>query len=133
MTPLLLLGIRLTAVVDRVEGPMAVVEWRSDTLADLPLALLPPDVGEGDRLLLRIGLHRRGAWLAVGEQRALLLASGRPMTLDIPVQPGLRVGQRYALRVRRSQVRPQLGGASALRVLRAGTSTQPGVSHDADG
>ena len=38
--------------VDRLEGPFAVVELRLGVLVDVPLAMLPPGTGEGDRLLL---------------------------------------------------------------------------------
>jgi hypothetical protein len=40
-------------VVDRVEEEIAVVELAAEVYADVPLRLLPPGTGEGDRLLLR--------------------------------------------------------------------------------
>ena len=46
-----LLGLARVGVVDRVEGPMAVVEWSPDSFSDLPTWLFP-QVQEGDRVCL---------------------------------------------------------------------------------
>lgn len=58
--PALLLGARLgaarfDAVVDRIEGPMAVLEVSPVTVVDVPVALLPCPIREGDRLRVRVG------------------------------------------------------------------------------
>lgn len=52
-----LLGARVHATVDRLEDGFAVVELHEDAFIDVPLALLPPAVREGDRLVFR---RRRG-------------------------------------------------------------------------
>lgn len=49
----LLLPVRV--VVDRIEPPMAVVEWPSGELTDVPLLFLPADLREGAVLLLQPG------------------------------------------------------------------------------
>jgi hypothetical protein len=53
----LIAGLRMHGVVDRIEGGYAVVEWEGAALGDIPVALLPADVGEGDKVVLRL---RRG-------------------------------------------------------------------------
>jgi hypothetical protein len=40
------------AVVDRIEGEVAVLEWQDLTFAEVPVEVLPPGVEEGDRLVL---------------------------------------------------------------------------------
>lgn len=50
MTPLLILPV--LATIDRIEPPMAVVEWPGGALTDVPLARLPADAREGARLML---------------------------------------------------------------------------------
>ncbi len=115
MTPLLLLGLRLSGVVDRIEGSQAVVEWREDALSDLPLAILPAELSEGDRLTLHFGLQERGSVLALTEGRALVLAPGRPVTVHLPLEARLASGHRYRLRVRRTPSRPHSGVAPRPR------------------
>lgn len=132
--PLLLLGLRLVGVVDRVEGPMAVVEWRADCFGDLPLSLLPGGTGEGDQLLFDLDLHERGALLALEPGRALVLLPGRPSTLNLPVEAQLRPGLRYELRVQRSPSRPRQGAAIRPPIPgRAAPDTTEGEFHDHDG
>ncbi len=53
MTGGALLVIGAIAVVDRIEGSVAVLEWQDFGVTEVPVELLPPGVGEGDRLLLR--------------------------------------------------------------------------------
>ena len=59
-TTLLILGARLgaasfDAVIDRIEGEVAVIELPNAALCDLPVAWLPPPAREGDRLRVRLG------------------------------------------------------------------------------
>ena len=49
MSPLLAVLV-LLGVVDRIEGPIAVVEWEGRALADHRLDQLPSGLREGDRL-----------------------------------------------------------------------------------
>ena len=49
----LLLATPILLTVDRVEPPVAVLEWPCGTLVDAPLDLLPPELAEGDVLRLR--------------------------------------------------------------------------------
>lgn len=61
--------VRLTAVValamvvliDRIEGNYAIVEAPDGSLHDVPLALLPSDVREGDALSVRAADRPRSA------------------------------------------------------------------------
>jgi hypothetical protein len=53
-----LFGLAKVGVVDRVEGPMVVVEWAPDTFSDVPSWLLPT-VREGDRICLIEGAPPR--------------------------------------------------------------------------
>ncbi len=41
--------------IDRFEGDFAVVETENRQMADIPRAALPPDVKEGDVVVLQIG------------------------------------------------------------------------------
>ena len=43
----------LVLTVDRIEGPVAIVEWSTDLHIEVPVSLLPPGVHEGDQLRLR--------------------------------------------------------------------------------
>jgi hypothetical protein len=44
----------IAVVIDRIEPPMAIIEWPSGELSDVPLAMFPPEVAvEGARLLLQ--------------------------------------------------------------------------------
>ena len=71
MIPLLLY---LHGVVDRVEGDMAVVEWRADAFTDVPLALLPAETAEGCHLYLTVDPAPDGPLLALDAQA--LVAEG---------------------------------------------------------
>jgi len=55
MTFAWLLGLQLLGTVDRIEGEVAVVEWRDGSFSDVPAALLGDGLDEGDR----IWRHRR--------------------------------------------------------------------------
>jgi hypothetical protein len=129
--PLLLIGLRLCGVVDRVEGAYAVVEWQVGELVDLPLSALPPDVGEGDRLAVRFGLQERGTALATTSGSVLLLGSGRATAVRLPERTRLHPGRRYAMRVRRLHPRLLSGGTFRPRVRPEGTSRDSGDRHDA--
>ena len=50
------LGLALMGVVDRVEGPMVIVEWSTEEFSEIPRVLLP-DAEEGQSLCL---IHWRG-------------------------------------------------------------------------
>lgn len=41
------------AVIDRIEGPVAVLEWRDLRFTEVPVEVLPPGANEGDRIVLR--------------------------------------------------------------------------------
>lgn len=60
-----LLGLARVGVVDRVEGPMAVVEWNPESFSVLPHWLFP-NLREGDRVCL-IGNPRSHSSPAKGE------------------------------------------------------------------
>ena len=49
----LLLAAPILLVVDRIEPPVAVLEWPSGALIDAPLDVLPAELSEGDILRLR--------------------------------------------------------------------------------
>lgn len=81
----------LVLTVDRVEGDVAVVEVPGG-FVDLPLSLLPPGVGEGDRVRLRATtlafpeLRPRGPWShgAAGPKDRSKDAGGLPPALEKP-------------------------------------------------
>lgn len=53
MTGLAFLVFGSVAIVDRIEGPVAVLEWRDLSLSEVPVEILPVDVSEGDRVVFR--------------------------------------------------------------------------------
>ncbi len=55
-----LFGLARVGVVDRIEGPMAVVEWAPDSFSDIPIWLLP-HVQEGNRICLIGSPVQRGS------------------------------------------------------------------------
>ena len=61
----LLLAAPILLVVDRIEPPVAVLEWPSGALIDAPLDVLPAELSEGDILRLR----RTHSPLGGGEER----------------------------------------------------------------
>lgn len=69
-----LLGLQLRGVVDRIEGPMAVVEWRAGLLSDLPAALLPAGAGEGDAVVVQLRLADPPAALCAADPQVRLPA-----------------------------------------------------------
>ncbi len=52
MSPATLFVFGAIAVIDRIEGPVAVLEWRDMTITEVPVDVLPPGAGEGDRVVL---------------------------------------------------------------------------------
>lgn len=131
--PMLLVGLRLCGVVDRVEGAYAVVEWQVGELVDLPLSALPPELSEGDLLAVRFGLQEHGSALALASGAVLLLGSERGATVRLPASSRLVPGRRYAMRVRRLHPRLPSGGTFRPRGRPAGTSRESGDRHDAGG
>lgn len=69
---LVVLGLRLHGVVDRVEGAWAVVEWEGRSITDVPTAVLPAGVREGDDVVAV--LRRRSPARAGDGSEALSLA-----------------------------------------------------------
>ena len=95
MIPLLL---ELQGVVDRVEGDMAVIEWRVDAFTDLPMDLLPPGTAEGSRLAFTLDLAPDGALYALdGQQLTLGDPAPGALSIHLPPEAALRVGHHYAL------------------------------------
>ena len=91
MSPLLL-SVRILLIVDRIEPPMAVLEWPTGALTDAPLSLLPADLSEGDTLRLQVDRSRQGV-LAAGQPTFLMTRQG---LLFLPCV--LRPGHRYTFR-----------------------------------
>jgi len=58
MTFAWLLGLQLLGTIDRIEGELAVVEWRDGSFSDVPAALLGERATEGDSVWLRRRPHR---------------------------------------------------------------------------
>ena len=87
-----LLSLRLVVVVDRIEPPMAVLEWPSGALCDAPLSLLPTTVREGQQLSIAILPSRSGS-LAAGQPPFLMTPQG---LLGVPVS-AVQPGRRYAI------------------------------------
>jgi hypothetical protein len=59
MIAALLLGTFLHGVIDQVDAGWALVEWEGHAWGYVPSELLPTDVGEGDRIILKVR-RRRG-------------------------------------------------------------------------
>lgn len=98
MSPTLLAAaLRLDAVVDRVEGEVAVIEWRVGALADVPLGLLPPDTGEGDRLVVEIAPAAGAEARAITPSALDLPGDGRPPVLLLPPEVHLAPGLPYRI------------------------------------
>lgn len=98
-----LLAARLSGVVDRIEGDVAVVEWREDAFGELPVSSLPPGVGEGDLLWVTLDADEHGPLVAIDEHRLSRADGARaPPTVGLPPETPLRAGSRYALRVERA-------------------------------
>ncbi len=49
---ILLFAFGAVVVVDRIEGPYAVLEWRDASVTEVPLSELPGGLSEGDHLVL---------------------------------------------------------------------------------
>lgn len=62
-----LLAVTFVLVVDQIDGGVAAVEVDGEEVAHVPVSLLPADVSEGDRLVVRVrsrltrALHARQA------------------------------------------------------------------------
>ncbi len=91
MSPLLL-STRILLTVDRIEPPMAVLEWPSGALTDAPLTMLPASLHEGDVLQLRLSRSLKGA-LAAGQPTFLMTSQGL-----LPLPGAVRPGHRYTFR-----------------------------------
>ena len=91
----LIFGVRLVAVVDRIEGDTAVLEWSAGVFADSPLDLLPQDTVEGDRLV---------AWLRPTASGPLAMHGPAIITpqgvLELPLQVPIRPGNRYSILIK---------------------------------
>lgn len=100
----LLLGLRLSGTVDRIEGDFAVVEWAEGELSDVPLSLLPHRVDEGDLIVLRLRPQSGGA-LSLGTFPPRLATAEGPLTL--PSSLSIRSGSAWQLRTRAARIRPR--------------------------
>ena len=87
---------RALVVVDRIEPPVAVLEWTAGVLTDMPLALLPPGISEGCRLEVVVTPARRG--LPAAPSPLLLQTADGPVPLPLPRR---RPTRPYALSIRR--------------------------------
>jgi hypothetical protein len=96
----LALGLRLTGVVDRIEGEFAVVCWDAEHQAELPLAAAPR-LREGIGLVVRIRPSPDGVLALTARSVA---SHGGPLSL--PPAARLQPGRRYRLRLRTRRVRP---------------------------
>lgn len=100
----LLFGLRLSGVVDRIEGDFAVVEWAEGDLSDVPLSLLPERIEEGDTLVLRLRPRPDGA-LALGTLPPRIATPKGPLTL--PSSFPIRSGSAWHFRTRAARTRPR--------------------------
>lgn len=97
-TALLIASLRLDAIVDRVEGEVAVLEWRAGEYADVPLVLLPLDANEGDRVVLWVWPESPDEALAsIALTTATLDLAGdlAPPILHLPSEARLVPGHPY--------------------------------------
>ena len=82
MTLLLWLG--LHGVVDQVDAGWALVEWDRRAFGWVPAEALPPEVGEGDRIVLR---RRRGG-VPIELPEELVPRGGRAVPATLHPCPG---------------------------------------------
>ena len=96
----LALGLRLTGVVDRIEGDIAVICWDDEHQAELPL-MAAPRLREGVGLVVHLRPSQNGALALTARSVASV---GGPLSL--PPEARLEPGRRYRLRLRTQRVRP---------------------------
>ena len=70
------------AVVDRIEGPVAVLEWHDLTFTEIPVALLPAGAEEGDRIVVRTRPLKRTPHARVSGSRPRGAARARGRASD---------------------------------------------------
>lgn len=68
--------------VDRIDGSYAVLEWNDVQLTEIPVSALPPDVAEGDRLLLHARTLPRSSVAHVPRRRPRGAARARGVRTD---------------------------------------------------
>jgi hypothetical protein len=73
------------AVIDRIEGPVAVLEWSELGITEVPVEVLPPGAGEGDRLLLRARTLPRPSFAVDPGRRPRGAARARGVARNEPV------------------------------------------------
>jgi hypothetical protein len=96
----LLLGLRLTGTIDRVEASTAVVEWADGDWSGLPVACASR-IAEGRRLHVRLRPAASGS-LAIGPH-ALLTPLG---VVRLPQTLRLQPGSAYRVHLRTGGARP---------------------------
>ena len=95
----LIFGMRLVCAIDRVEPPWAVIEWSTTgQFADMPLALIPPDSREGDRLIVRIQPLATGASRGQAQPNPVLHTPAGLLTL--PTHAPITSDRKYRVQVR---------------------------------
>ena len=61
----LLLLIRLTGTIDRIEDEWAVIEWSNGSFSDVPTQVFPRDPFEGEKFQVRVRQARSGGSLGL--------------------------------------------------------------------
>jgi hypothetical protein len=97
----LILAIRLSGTVDRVEGDWVVVEWSGGDFTDLPSTIFSRLPLEGERLSLRLQTRTQGSALALPGTHPRL--STQVGLVSLPEDAQLRPGHRYSLQTRLSR------------------------------
>jgi hypothetical protein len=94
----LILALRLSGTVDRVEGAWVVVEWPDGHFTDLPATAFSRLPQEGERLSLRV--HNRVSGSALALPGHLPRLSTKDGLVYLPKGARLRPGFHYSLSIR---------------------------------
>ena len=74
--------------IDRIEGSYAIIDVNGETV-EVPLSLLPPNVGEGMALKLVLNNEDSSTLRRVNEERRARLKAEDPGDLEIDLEEGM--------------------------------------------
>jgi len=81
---LTLFSLGTVVTIDRIEGPYAVLEWNDVQITEIPVTALPPNVAEGDRLVVHTRTLPRSSVAHVPRRRPRGAARARGVRTDCP-------------------------------------------------
>lgn len=94
---LTLFSLGTLVTIDRIDGAFAVLEWNDVQLTEFPVIALPPDVEEGDRIVLHTRALPRSSVALAPRRRPHGAARARGARPDCPGRgAGARKGVDHA-------------------------------------